>query len=240
MPVQRLLLCLIVTLLFAEGARAQRSSRVTKSRLHFSNPKVRGHKAKIVCPTFDKSRFPLHGLGVKIGDPFALTYKFYPNKRLSFALDGGKSASGLYREYFKGRFTDYVAAAVVTENGDVTYLSHRVKSDVVVDARILYHINAEKLTEGLQLYVGAGWEWKQTQLEYNYERQATLDPLGSDPFGSFNHRRFTMGPQLALGIEYAYFTIPIAVFMEVEYFADLYEDPGSRQLQGGVGLRYIF
>ena len=66
------------------------------SRGRYTTPKVRGHKAKIICPVFEASPYPSHGFGFKLGDPFALTYKFYPNKRFSFAVDVGRPASGSY------------------------------------------------------------------------------------------------------------------------------------------------
>jgi hypothetical protein len=49
-----------------------------------------------------------------------------------------------------------------------------------------------------------------------------------------------MGPQVIIGIEYAYFQIPISAFMELEYFMDVQADPGWQRFEGGVGLRYIF
>jgi len=224
------------------SAEAQGTKRVSRSKLHFANPKVRGSKAKIVCPTFDKSRYPLHGLGVKIGDPFALTYKFYPDKRLSFGVDLGKAASGLYSDYFRSKFEGYAGAEIrPSEASSTSYWSHRVVSDMVADVRVLYYLDAEKLTEGLRFYVGGGWEWRQSEIEYTYQyAQDPLDEGTSEPFGSLSRRRFTMGPQLALGIEYAYFKIPVAAFMEGEYFTDVQADAGWSRFQGGVGLRYIF
>ena len=89
-------LVIVVLLIFLAGqTEAQRNSRVTHSRLGYTQPKVRGNKARIICPVFHSGRYPYHGIGVKVGDPFALTYKIYPNERFSVALDVGKAASGL-------------------------------------------------------------------------------------------------------------------------------------------------
>lgn len=236
------LLVLIAFIAIVMSAEGQRSQRVTRSKLHFANPKVRGSKARIVCPTFDKGRYPLHGLGVKIGDPFALTYKFYPNKRFSVGVDVGKAASGLYSEYFRLKFHGYAAAGNLGEEGTaVSYWTHRVTSDFVADVRAFYYFDAGELTEGLRFYVGGGWEWKASNLEYTYEyARAPVGEESGDPFGSLERRRFTMGPQVSAGLEYAYFKIPVAAFMEGEYFTDVSADPGWSRFQGGVGLRYIF
>lgn len=242
MTMSKILLVLFFAVVTLECAHAQRSHKVTKSRYHFSTPKPRGSKAKIICPTFDKSRYPLHGLGIKLGDPFAVTYKFYPNKRVSFAVDFGKAASGLYNSYFRDKFKEYVSQDnFLPAASSISYISHRVESDFIGEAKILFHLDAGKISEGLQGYVGAGWEWKRTDLRYDYEFNQNANDIGTDdPFGSFNRSRVTMGPQLIIGIEYAYFTVPIAAFMEVEYFTDIQADPGFQRFEGGVGLTYIF
>jgi hypothetical protein len=242
MRVSKILLVALVTLVIVESAQAQRSRKVTRSRYSFSSPKVRGNKAKIICPNFDNSKYPFHGLGFKLGDPFAITYKYYPNKRFSFAVDFGVAASGLYNRYFREKFGLYVREDTVSAGeSSLHYLTHRVKSDLIGEIKVLYHLDAKTISDGLQGYVGVGWEWKRTHLHYDYEYAAgSNSPPVEDPFGSFERNRATMGPQFVLGIEYAYFQIPISAFMEVEYFTDIEADPGWQRFEGGVGLRYVF
>ena len=230
----KILLSLVLGLLLADWAMAQRSnsgkSTYTRSRHNYGAPRVRGHKAKLICPIFESSKYPYHGIGFKLGDPFAFTYKFYPNKRFSFAVDFGKSASALYNRYFREKFSMYAQS-------DTEYLSHKVKSDFIGELKFLYHIDAKKISPGLQFYAGAGWEWKSTALEYDFLLNTGLD---ENEFGRFQRNRFTMGPQIAVGIEYSYFQIPISAFMELEYFTDVQADPGWQRFEGGAGLRYIF
>lgn len=241
MRVSKILLIAFIALLAWECALAQRPGKVTRSRYHFSTPKVRGNKAKIICPAFDNSKYPFHGLGFKLGDPFAVTYKFYPNKRLSFAFDVGKAASGLYNRYFREKFNMYVREDTLpSSESSLVYLTHRVKSDLIGEVKVLYHIDGKRISDGLQAYAGVGWEWKRTQLVYDYQYIQGASQQQEDPFGSFERNRVTMGPQFVLGIEYAYFSIPISAFMEVEYFTDVQADPGWQRFEGGVGLRYIF
>lgn len=242
MQASRVVLVVFISLVALEGVHAQRSRKVTKSRYHFSTPKVKGNKAKVICPVFDNSQYPFHSLGFKLGDPFALTYKYYPGKRLSFAVDFGKGASGLYNKYFREKFETYVRRDTLpSAESSLAYLTHSVKSDLIAEVKVLYHVDAKKISDGLQGYAGIGWEWKRTHLKYDYEYiQGGMEPQTGDPFNSFERNRVTMGPQLVMGIEYAYFKIPISAFMEVEYFADVQADPGWRRFEGGVGLRYIF
>jgi hypothetical protein len=171
-----------------------------------------------------------------------VTYKFYPNKRFSLALDFGKTASGLYNRYFREKFEVYTAADTFSNaEASLQYLTHKVKSDFIGELKLLFHLDAKKVSPGLQIYVGAGWEWKSTQLQYDYlYNNGDNDPLEPDPFGRFDRSRFTMGPQLVAGIEYAYFQLPISAFMELEYFTDIQADPGWQRFEGGIGLRYIF
>jgi hypothetical protein len=114
-------------------------------------------------------------------------------------------------------------------------------ADFMGELKVMYHIDANKISPGLQIYFGAGWQWKRTRLQYDYAYNHT--PANSSPvqeFKSFERNRFTMGPQLVAGIEFAYFEIPISAFMEVEFFTDIQADPGWQRFEGGVGLRYIF
>jgi hypothetical protein len=237
---------LIIALSVTNFSYAQRSansgkSSYTRSRHNYSAPRVRGNKAKIICPVFENSKYPYHGIGFKLGDPFALTYKFYPNKRVSFAVDFGKASSGLYNHYFREKYDEYIVSDTVSAGASLIYTSHKVKADLIGEFKFLYHFDAKKISPGLQAYIGAGWEWKNTQLRYDYYYNST--DAGNNEISKLRHfdrNRFTMGPQVIVGIEYSYFQIPISAFMELEYFTDIQADPGWQRFEGGVGLRYIF
>src|SRR5688572_24548802 len=116
-------------------------STYTRERYNVNATRVRGHKAKIVCPIFESSKFPYHGIGIKLGDPFAVTYKFYPDKNWGIAIDAGKASSGLYNRYYIQKFEEYA------ESGDtISYLSHRVNGDFVGEIKLLYHFDATKIS----------------------------------------------------------------------------------------------
>lgn len=199
-------------------------------------PKVTRGKAIIMCPIFVESRYPYQGIGFKLGDPFALTYKYYPSKQWSFALDAGKAASGLYNKYYREAFTGYLPDTLGTDQ-KITYVTHAVNFDWFLEAKFLYQWDAEKISKGLQLYAGLGWQWRNTTLKYDYIRD--IDRFESK-FERFSQNRFTYGPVVLVGFEYSYFSLPISAFIEVELFTDALIDPGYQRPQGGVGLRYIF
>jgi hypothetical protein len=200
---------------------------------------VGGNKARIICPVFEESRYPYQGIGVKLGDPFAIAYKFYANKHFSFAVDAGTAASGLYNKYYRGAFPSYLPDTLNSDQS-ISYLAHKATSDWFLETKFLYQWDAEKISKGLQLYAGAGWQWRNTVLEYDYNFNDQSNNQDDGKFGKFTETRFTYGPVFLVGFEYSYFSLPISAFIEVEIFTDALIDPGYQRFQGGVGLRYVF
>jgi hypothetical protein len=216
-------------------------SQVKKSKRSSSYrvPHVTGNKALIMCPIFQNSRYPYQGLGFKLGDPFALTYKFYANKHFAFAADVGKAATGLYNQYYRDAFHTYLPDTL-SKGQSIQYLAHKALSDLFIETKFLYQWDADKISKGLQLYAGLGWQWRNTVLEYDYNVSDSRTLANDGKFGKFQETRFTYGPVVALGFEYAYFTLPLSAFIEIELFTDALLDPGYQRFQGGVGLRYVF
>lgn len=232
--------CLTSIVTFCQKARIYNGGKSMYTRERYNSAaKFKGAKAKTLCPVFEGSRYPYQGIGIKLGDPFAITYKYYFNEKIAIAADIGKASSGLYNRYFREKFDEYVVTDTFsTSDASIEYYTHKVISDLIGEVKLLYSFDASKIAQGLQVYIGAGWEWKNTKLQYDYTyKESIADP---DKFGRFERTRFTMGPQAVVGIEYAYFKIPISAFMELEYFSDVLADPGWSRVEGGVGLRYIF
>lgn len=232
---------LIVVLLvcFLVGHDALGQAKRSKRSSSFSVPRVGGNKARIICPVFEESRYPYQGIGFKLGDPFALAYKFYANKNFSFAVDAGTAASGLYNKYYRGAFASYLPDTLNSDQS-ISYLAHKATADWFLETKFLYQWDAEKISKGLQLYAGAGWQWRNTVLEYDYNFNDQSNNQDEGKFGKFTETRFTYGPVFLVGFEYSYFSLPISAFIEVEIFTDALLDPGYQRFQGGVGLRYVF
>jgi hypothetical protein len=199
--------------------------------------KSRPSKASVVCPIFIEKGYPYQGIGVKLGDPFALTYKFYPSRHFAFSLDAGKASSNLYNKYYDKVFPSYVPDTLES-TATVQHLFHKVVSDVFLEGKLLYQWDAQKLSKGLQFYTGLGWQWHSANIQYTYLYRNSSP--GSTIVGDIKRNRFTYGLVGIVGFEYANFSIPISAFIEVEYFSDLLIDKGYHRFQGGVGLRYVF
>lgn len=197
----------------------------------------RPNKASIICPIFNDKLYPYQGIGLKLGDPFALTYKFYASKSLAIAIDAGKTASGLYNEYYRNAFMDYMPDSL-TADETMQHLSHKITSNIFLEGKFLYQWDADAISNGLHLYAGAGWQWRNANIKYEY--LYSEESTGISYTGTLTENRYTYGPVLILGFEYAYFSIPISAFIEIEWFSDVALDPGYSRFQGGVGLRYVF
>lgn len=213
----------------------------TKSAQGRNSMRMPKSKAKIICPIFANSKYPYHGLGVKLGDPFAITYKYYANEKFAIVTDAGKASSGLYSRYYREKFAEAIASDTLTGEAEIDYLTHKINSDWVAQLKFLWHFNAESVSPGLKVYFGIGAEVKSTKVTYQYLHNT--DPNGNNSInslGQFSDHRLTYGPTLSTGIEYSYFKIPISAFMEVEFYNDIGLDPGWRRFQGGAGLRYVF
>lgn len=235
-PISFLFVICFLSLLTGESLGQVNKSRRSSS---FSVPRIAGHKARIICPIFEESRYPYQGIGFKLGDPFALAYKFYANKNFSFAVDAGKAASGLYNKYYREAFNSYLPDTL-NKDQSITYLAHKATQDWFLETKFLYQWDAEKISKGLQLYAGAGWQWRSTVLEYDYTFNDRSGNQDDGKFGKFTETRFTYGPVFLVGFEYSYFSLPLSAFIEVELFTDALLDPGYQRFQGGVGLRYVF
>jgi hypothetical protein len=237
----RILVLLIFLLDIAAFSQETRNPSLRKSSRNKSMraPSVSKDKARIICPIFENSEYPYQGLCIKVGDPVALTYKFYPNKNWSFAVDAGKAASGLYSKYYRRVFHDYVPDTLQGEE-TINYLTHIATADWLIEGKFLYQWNLDKISPGVQIYAGLGWQWRRTSLRYTYTYVDGDPNFDQSETGTFEARRFTYGPTAILGFEYSYFSLPLSAFIEIEGFMDTFIDPGYKRFQGGVGLRYVF
>lgn len=218
------------------GVFAQKAGKRTSTshyRGRFKNIKVPKKRSQIICPGNITSDYPHHAIGVKIGDPFALSYKLYASERLAFVLDGGKTASGLYSKYYRENFSEVVEKE---QSLEIDYLGHEVKMDWTVQAKILFQSDASALLEGLQWYFGGGLQWRKVEIKYDYLLNIDFD---NSEIGMAYDDYFTLGPAVTLGVEYAYAAAPISAFMELEWYTDIIKTPGFAKLMGGVGIRYM-
>ena len=191
----------------------------------------------IICPIFYVSEYPYQGIGFKVGDPTAITYKFYASEKFAVGLDFGRAASGLYKDLHKDRFNNDPVYM------DSIYISHRVLNQNVFTAQIFYYKEGPKSVKGLDLYFGIGWQIQFADVQYEYLYRNETVPGGAILNGEDSPVTFSfrpMGPVITLGLEYAYFNIPVTAFLEGGLFSGMEEAQNWLRFQGGIGLRYVF
>ena len=189
-------------------------------------------KAAVICPTFVASEYPYQGIGIKLGDPFALTYKLYATEMFAVSIDGGLSAHGLYKQ----RYTDLFST--IPGSDTLSYINHEVKQDTHLSAKLSIYNFGPKISDKLDYYVSLGWQFRYVRILYGYNETVSLT---EEKFGTSTHTLDYNGPEVGLGVEYSYFSLPLSAFVEINGMYDMtHPDPTSIRLQGGIGLRYIF
>jgi hypothetical protein len=184
-----------------------------------------------ICPGMSISAYPIQSLGVKIGDPFAITYKVYLHEHFAIVIDGGTAARGLYQNYHRDRFTQF------PEYDTLTYSNHRIDRDLVLQTRAVYQNHISKAIPGLDWYVGAGVQWRFIDVSYEY----TFEPIPNAPEIGFDSQSLnTFGPEFTGGVEYSYENWPVTAFFEINYFLAINAQPDLQRIMGGAGLRFRF
>lgn len=222
-------LFVIGVLLFALCARGQVTKSPTSAKFHV--PKVSRAHARIVCPVYVKKDYPYKALGIKLGDPFAVAYKYYRKRNIAFSVDVGKPSASLYNRYFRSAFNKLVPDSIRTM-GDFQYLGHKILYDWVAEAKVQYQWDARKISKGLQFYSGLGWQFRTSKILYEYKLETIIH--------SVEEKRFPQGPVVNVGFEYSNFSLPISAFIEMEWVLDISFDKGYNRMMGGVGLRYVY
>ena len=227
--------CLCVFLWCASEVTAQskRATSTSSYRGRYKAVKVPKSRAQLLCPGAPSSEYPYHGIGIKVGDPTALTYKLYIAENFAMAVDVGKTASGLYSRYYRDNFDQ---ALDQQEAVSTNYLGHDVRHDWSLQGKILFQRDASSLLDGLQWYAGGGWQWRKTKIQYDYLHEVNTN---NSQVAYVQDSYLTFGPALSIGLEYVYADTPLAAFMEMEWYMDVVKTPGHGELMGGVGVRYL-
>jgi len=86
------------------GQRSDLTRKNNKVKNYTTHKFRKNKKFAEICPIFIASEYPYQSIGVKIGDPLALTYKFYASNTFAFGIDIGKASEGLYSQLHSDRF----------------------------------------------------------------------------------------------------------------------------------------
>ncbi|RLD23559.1 MAG: hypothetical protein DRI71_05045 [Bacteroidetes bacterium] len=221
----------LVSFLALSQKRYKKSLNQTYGNQHKPARFKNNKKMAVICPTAEYSEYPFQGIGIKLGDPFVLTYKLYATEWLAFSIDGGLAASGLYKSRYTELFNSYPGTDTLS------YVNHTVDKDVHFSAKVSFYNSAPKVLKGVDYYLSLGWQFRYVDLLYGYVDE--ISP-GNSLFGTRTEQADYHGPEIGLGVEYSYFDMPITAFIEATWMYDIVNLPNAGKFQGGIGIRYMF
>jgi hypothetical protein len=217
-----------LALIFVLGSLTDVSAQLDKRRN--SRNFITGNK-RINCPVTVPKDGTIHGLGIRIGDPYGITYKAYFPKNLAFEVIGGSSFHGLYSNFIQGQFLLFPSIA---EN---EYLRHQTNFIYSLQVRALYQRDISPEYPRMQYYVGLGGQYRLLDIDYTY-RIPDAEPGRS--FATSNQRVATLGPELIIGLEYGWNFAPVTTFAEINFLGEFVTDRIRPRTLGGLGTRINF
>lgn len=174
-----------------------------------------------------------HQIGLRLGEPFSITYKTYLDEHFSvegLIGRGNPNSTSYYRRAFENNRP--VSSAL--------YSGHSVSDAFSLHARVAYNedISSEfDISEGTLLaYVGVGAQIRNARVDYLYFTPSANDPM----IQAESRNNIDFGPEGYIGTEYIFQDLPLSIFAEVGLFLELVDRPGHVKLQGGLGARYLF
>lgn len=202
----------------------------------YKNISVPKSKMNSLCPGYEGNDYPFQGIGVKLGDPFAVTYKAFLSKSISIVMDVGRVSSGLYNDFHLDNFQNELRPDTLTGSAAIKYFGHSATKNGIFAAKLIYSYEISKVN-ALRAYLGVGVQYRWSTIEYAFIREV---PNDNNELGRFIFENTTSGAAGTLGIEYSHPSLPISSFFEFESYFDMARFPGWIRLSGGVGLRYLF
>ena len=170
------------------------------------------------------------GAGIRLGEPFSLTYKDFIEDYLSYEImvgSGGTNGANYYQKSFENN----------PPSSDAFFLSNSASRGINLNFRMALH---EDITETFEIttgyllgYAGAGVQFRTTRVSYAYQPGLSRVILSED------RTNVDIGPEVFAGAEYYFNDLPISVFAEVGVFLELIDRINLRG-QGGIGVRYLF
>ncbi|MFT4854718.1 MAG: hypothetical protein ACI8YP_000410 [Algoriphagus sp.] len=173
-------------------------------------------------------------VGLRLGEPFAITFKDFISDEFSFeVMLGSGSVNG--NSYYQRDFENN------PPNSSAFYISHGAKKGISLNGRIAYNEDITdifSIEQGYLLgYGGAGVQFRTTQVTYNYSSD---NPQNSSPILQEVRTNVDFGPEAFVGAEYYFSDLPLNIFIEAGLFLELLDRVGHIKGQGGIGIRYIF
>lgn len=168
------------------------------------------------------------GVGIRIGDPFGITYKQYGSNNAALEFTLGTTSRNRHGAYYKDKFKS------ISDFDRFNYSDHTVDYTLAVQGRYLLHYSFPANVEGrLDWYWGVGAQLRLSNLEYAYFDES--ESLNFD-----ERTNFDLGPEGIIGMEYELEDFPIVGFGEFSLLGELVDQPLKFRLFAAMGVRYAF
>jgi len=184
------------------------------------------------------------GIGLRLGDPAGITLKKKLDDKTALELNVGRTGWWNNNRY-GNRFDDF------DDFKGYSYNSHKVKSPIAIQVHYLFQKNVSDIEgledlQGLQWYFGVGGQIRFISITYDYCWDHDHDP---DPFdwdshwhcdGTDNVTDLDVGADGIIGLEYTFEDAPISLFLDINVFVEVFDNPLAMWFQSGLGARYNF
>lgn len=170
------------------------------------------------------------GIGLRLGDPSGISVKRYLARQKAVEFSLGRTWGYNYSNAFY-RHSDY-------NREFYNYEWHHLRSAVSMQGRYLVHkeLGLSDLP-GLEWYYGVGAQLRFFNVDYHYRYYGSGN--GSIP-RTDRVTETDLGLDGIVGLEYSWRDVPLTVFVDLNLFLELIDNPFLPFLQGGTGVRYYF
>jgi hypothetical protein len=173
------------------------------------------------------------GIGLRLGEPFSITYKKFLDDNI--AIEGMFGGAGAFSsQYYQKSFENN------RPSPNAFYAGHSTSNILSFNLRGAYH---EDFTDDLNIeqgyilgYAGVGAQLRTAQVDYAY----TDSSISPNTVFRETRTNVDFGPEVFGGAEYYFDDLPMSVFAEMGLFMELLDRFGHLRFQGAIGLRYIF
>jgi hypothetical protein len=177
------------------------------------------------------------GVGLRVGDPFGLSYKKYRDTETALEFILGASGTNWHTSYYRKSYDR------ISKFDNFLYDGHRVDYSIALGGRFLWQKNFNEDVDGFQWYYGAGLQMRFASVEYTLiDRSLVTD--ANDIFTANRqfdtHYNVDIGPEGIIGLEYTLYDAPLTLFMETSLFAEVVDNPFSFRFFGALGMRINF
>lgn len=171
------------------------------------------------------------GLGLRLGDPMAVSYKKYFGRTHAIEFGIGSAPASWNNQYYINSFQEY------PRYDNFQYQNHTVQSTLYLQARYLFHYNIpmQNMDGKLEWYWGGGAMLKAAKVQYRFQNREAPFAAGRDIINDID-----LGPEGIIGLEYTFQDTPLTVFGETSLFLEIADSPATFQGFGGLGVRYNF